>query len=44
LKPTLDLRAVLKGVLIHLGLGEELLSTQVFPGSGAIRPVTDLLA
>jgi len=45
LNPTLDLRAALKGVLLdHLGLTEQLLATEVFPGSAAIRPLTGLLA
>jgi uncharacterized protein (DUF1501 family) len=45
LAPTLDLRAVLKAALLdHLGVGERLLATQVFPGSDAIRPLNGLLA
>jgi len=44
LNPTLDLRATLKGVLLdHLGLAEHLLSTEVFPGSAAIKPLPGLL-
>src|SRR5207248_2119627 len=38
LKPTTDLRAVLKGVLKdHLRLDEEVLASRVFPGSGLAR-------
>jgi uncharacterized protein (DUF1501 family) len=45
LKPTTDLRAVLKGVLRdHLRLDEDILSTFVFPESAPIRPTPDLLA
>ena len=45
LRPTLDLRAVMKGVLgDHLGLSQPLLASGVFPGSGAVGPVRDLLA
>ena len=44
-KPTTDLRALLKGVLRdHLGFPEEVLNTRVFPGSEAVRPAPDLLA
>jgi uncharacterized protein (TIGR00369 family) len=42
--PTLDLRAVFKGVLgDHLGVSEQQLSRSVFPDSGAVRPVRDLV-
>jgi uncharacterized protein (DUF1501 family) len=45
LKPTTDLRAVLKGVLRdHLRLDEDILSTFVFPESAAVRPTPELLA
>ena len=45
LRPTLDLRAVLKGVLAdQLGLPERLLATEIFPESVAVRPLTGLLA
>ncbi|GJD46643.1 hypothetical protein AFCDBAGC_4526 [Methylobacterium cerastii] len=45
LRPTLDLRAVLKGVLRdHLGLPDRALSDTVFPGSGGVGPTRDLLA
>jgi uncharacterized protein (DUF1501 family) len=44
LAPTMDLRAVFKGVLRdHLGLSERVLATDVFPGSLGIRPMDDLL-
>jgi uncharacterized protein (DUF1501 family) len=44
LKPTTDLRAVLKGVLQdHLGLPAGLLSTSIFPESSSIAPLRDLL-
>ncbi len=45
LKPTTDLRAVMKGVLRdHLRVTEAALSTSVFPDSAAVRPVPDLVA
>ena len=45
LKPTTDLRAVLKGVLQdHLGLLSGLLSTSIFPDSQQVAPLRDLLA
>ena len=45
LKPTTDLRAVLKGVLRdHLRLDESVLAAAVFPDSAAIRPTPELLA
>lgn len=44
LKPTTDLRAVLKGVLKdHLRIEDSHLDEAVFPGSAAIRPMTGLL-
>jgi uncharacterized protein (DUF1501 family) len=44
LKPTTDLRGVMKGVLAqHLGLSPAVLGTKVFPDSGAVAPVRDLL-
>jgi uncharacterized protein (DUF1501 family) len=44
LKPTLDLRAVLKGVLSdHLQVPDAALADAVFPDSGAVRPLRDLL-
>ncbi len=44
LKPTIDLRAPLKGVLAdHLGLGFKTLDEVVFPHSAAVRPMPDLL-
>jgi uncharacterized protein (DUF1501 family) len=45
LKPTIDLRAVLKGVLQdHLRLDERALAAAVFPDSAAVRPTPDLIA
>jgi uncharacterized protein (DUF1501 family) len=44
LKPTTDLRAVLKGVLAdHLGLSERALAETVFPDSAAARPMKGLV-
>jgi uncharacterized protein (DUF1501 family) len=44
LKPTMDLRGVIKGVLQdHLGLSERVLSASVFPDSGAAKPVAGLI-
>jgi uncharacterized protein (DUF1501 family) len=43
LKPTIDLRAVLKGVLKdHLRLDEPALAATVFPDSAAVRPTPQL--
>jgi uncharacterized protein (DUF1501 family) len=45
LKPTIDLRAVLKGVLKdHLQIDERALAASVFPGSGDVQPMQGLLA
>src|SRR5262245_34784842 len=45
LKPTTDLRAVLKGLLRdHLRVDEAALASKVFPESGAVKPVAGLLA
>ena len=45
LKPTMDLRAALKGVLAdHLGMPERLLSERIFPGSGSVTPLPGLIA
>jgi uncharacterized protein (DUF1501 family) len=45
LKPTTDLRAVLKGVLKdHLRADERALAQSVFPGSDAVKPMTGLVA
>ena len=45
LKPTTDLRAVVKGLLHeHLRVNEAALSAKVFPDSGAVKPMTGLLA
>ena len=44
LKPTTDLRAVLKGVLKdHLRLDDAALAQTVFPGSGDVKPMAGLL-
>jgi uncharacterized protein (DUF1501 family) len=45
LKPTTDLRAVIKGVLQdHLRADERALAQNVFPGSDAIKPMAGLIA
>jgi uncharacterized protein (DUF1501 family) len=45
LKPTIDLRAVLKGALRdHLGLSERVLATTIFPDSLGVRPLDGLIA
>ena len=45
LKPTTDLRAVLKGLLRdHLRVDDAALATKVFPESGAVKPMAGLLA
>jgi uncharacterized protein (DUF1501 family) len=45
LKPTTDLRGVVKGVLKdHLRLDEAALATKVFPDSGRVKPMAGLLA
>ena len=45
LKPTTDLRAVLKGVLKdHLRADDMVLAQKVFPGSDAVKPMTGLVA
>lgn len=45
LKPTADLRGVIKGLLRdHLGLGERVLADAVFPDSGAVKAVQGLVA
>ncbi len=44
LKPTIDLRAVVKGLLRdHLRVDAAALATSVFPESGAVRPMAELL-
>lgn len=44
LAPTLDLRAVLKGLLAdHLQVPPRTLAQSVFPDSAAARPLRDLL-
>jgi uncharacterized protein (DUF1501 family) len=45
LKPTTDLRAVLKGVLQdHLRVEQRVLAERVFPGSSDVKPTAGLLA
>jgi uncharacterized protein (DUF1501 family) len=45
LKPTTDLRAVLKGLLKdHLRVDDHALAANVFPGSDAVKPMAELLA
>jgi uncharacterized protein (DUF1501 family) len=45
LKPTADLRAVLKGLLKdHLGVSEPVLAAQVFPDSGDVPPMPGLVS
>jgi uncharacterized protein (DUF1501 family) len=44
LKPTTDLRAVLKGLLKdHVRVDEKALATAVFPGSADVKPMTGLV-
>ena len=44
LKPTTDLRAVLKGLLKdHLRADERVLADNVFPGSAAVKPMAGLV-
>ncbi|NWG44965.1 MAG: DUF1501 domain-containing protein [Alphaproteobacteria bacterium] len=44
LRPTTDLRAGVKGVLVdHLGLDEALMATAIFPGSQDVAPLTGLI-
>jgi uncharacterized protein (DUF1501 family) len=44
LAPTLDMRALFKGVLAeHLGVERTALDTAVFPGSAAVKPVAGLV-
>jgi uncharacterized protein (DUF1501 family) len=45
LKPTTDLRAVLKGLLRdHVRVDEAALASRVFPDSTAVKPMGGLLA
>jgi uncharacterized protein (DUF1501 family) len=45
LKPTMDLRAVMKGLLRdHLQVSETALAGSVFPDSAGVRPTPDLIA
>lgn len=44
LKPTADLRGIIKGVLRdHLGLGDRVLAETVFPDSGAVKAMQGLI-
>ena len=44
LKPTTDLRALLKGLMVeHLGLSANVLGEKVFPNSAAVKPMTGLI-
>ena len=44
LAPTTDLRAALKGILRdHLGIGETILTRDVFPDSAQVEPMKDLI-
>ena len=44
LKPTVDLRGVLKGVLRdHLRVGDNALAAKVFPDSGTVKPMAGLV-
>jgi uncharacterized protein (DUF1501 family) len=44
LKPTIDIRAVLKGLLRdHLRASESALNSTVFPGSAAVKPMQGLV-
>lgn len=44
LKPTTDLRAVMKGVMTdHLGLSASVLAERIFPDSGAVKPMQGLV-
>ncbi len=44
LKPTIDVRAVIKGVLAdHLRINEQALATKVFPDSALLKPMAGLL-
>jgi uncharacterized protein (DUF1501 family) len=45
LKPTIDVRAVLKGLLKdHLRANDHTLAADVFPGSADVKPITGLVA
>ena len=45
LKPTIDLRAVCKGLLKdHLRIDDAVLAAEVFPASSAVKPMAGLLA
>jgi uncharacterized protein (DUF1501 family) len=45
LKPTIDVRAVLKGLLKdHLRASDHALAADVFPGSDDVKPIAGLVA
>jgi len=45
LKPTIDVRAVLKGLLKdHLRADDHALAADVFPGSDDVKPIAGLVA
>jgi len=45
LKPTIDVRGVLKGLLKdHLRANDHTLAADVFPGSADVKPITGLVA
>jgi uncharacterized protein (DUF1501 family) len=45
LKPTIDMRAVLKGLLKdHLRANDHALAADVFPGSANVKPIAGLVA
>jgi uncharacterized protein (DUF1501 family) len=45
LKPTMDLRAILKGVLRdHLRVDERALASSIFPGSATLKGLNGLVA
>lgn len=45
LRTTTDMRALFKGVLAaHLGIGEGVLESKIFPGSHDVRPMRNLIA
>jgi uncharacterized protein (DUF1501 family) len=45
LKPTTDLRAIIKGVLRdHVRVDERALAQQIFPGSETVKPIGGLVA
>ena len=45
LRPTIDMRSVLKGILRdHFGVAESVLASSVFPESGLVRPIDGLIS